>query len=175
MARNAGSAWVDRTWRSVAAGCVLVLAALHVQARTTATQDSAALGVFVGSTPLDKPILEKLQMHVLSAARTLMIGNGGYSYTLNRKDHSEQRIDRKLARTVPDRSYQISPLESGPKVFGVFEGRSPCQGIARELKISVHAACQKAKWRRTVSPSPLVGHDEFSYTLNRREHRDGAV
>jgi hypothetical protein len=59
-----------------------------------------------------------------------------------------------LARFQPEMSYRISPLATGPAVFGVFEGRSPCQGIARELKIAVAAACTKAKWRVTLYQNP---------------------
>jgi len=93
-------------------------------------------------------------LHVLNPDRSLMIGNGGWSYVLNRTEHSEKPVDRALALSQPEMSYRISPLATGPAVFGVFEGRSPCQGIARELKISVAAACTKVKWRVTLYQNP---------------------
>ena len=51
-------------------------------------------------------------------------------------------------------SYKISPLATSPTVFGVFEGRTPCQGIARGLKQSPHPGCIKAKWRATLYQNP---------------------
>jgi len=93
-------------------------------------------------------------LHLLNPDRSLMIGTGGWSYTLNRTDHSEKPVDPALALSQPDMSYQISPLATGPAVFGVFEGRSPCQGIARELRILVDPACTKAKWRVTLYRNP---------------------
>ena len=89
-------------------------------------------------------------LQVLNPDRSLMIGNGGWSYTLNRTDATETPGDRALALTKPDQSYSISPVAQGPTVFGVFEGRTPFQGIARELKLPTDAGCLKAKWRVTL-------------------------
>lgn len=79
-----------------------------------------------------------------------MTGNGGWSYTLNRRERAEERVDARLAQRQPDMSYPILPLATGPAVFGVFEGRTPCQGIARQLEITVPRECTKAKWRVTL-------------------------
>ncbi len=95
--------------------------------------------------PVDQNIL-----HLLDSDRSLMIGTGGWSYTLNRSDAAEKPVDPALALTVPDMSYTISPVATGDHVFGVFEGRTPYQGIARELKTERHAAGTKAKWRVTL-------------------------
>ena len=89
-------------------------------------------------------------LHILTPERDFKVGDGGWSYTLNSTAHSEREVDLGLALTVPDMSYQIAPLATGPSVFGVFEGRTPAQGIARQLKIPVHAAATKAKWRVTL-------------------------
>ena len=93
-------------------------------------------------------------LQVLNSDGTLMAGNGGWSYTLNATDSAETIVDPSLALTVPDMSYQISPLATGPNVFGVFEGRTPAQGIARMLKIAIPAAATKAKWRVTLYQDP---------------------
>lgn len=45
--------------------------------------------------------------------------------------------------TVPRRN---SPLATGPSVFAVLEGRTPFQGIAREMKVPPHPAGIKFKW-----------------------------
>jgi hypothetical protein len=115
-------------------------------------------------------------LHVLNPDRTLMIGNGGWSYTLNRTDHAEKRPEQALMQSQPDMSYQISPLATGPTVFGVFEGRSPCQGIARELKKSVHAGSAKVKWRVTLyqNPETLAPTTyKVESSLHRRNPREG--
>jgi hypothetical protein len=93
-------------------------------------------------------------LHVLNRDRSLMIGTGGWSYTLNRIEHSEKPPDKTLELAQPDMSYKISELATGPTVFGVFEGRTPCLGIARELKSSVHGGCNKVKWRVTLYQNP---------------------
>ena len=93
-------------------------------------------------------------LHVLNPDLSLMIGNGGWSYTLNRAEDAEKIPDRALTLSQPDMSYKISPLATGPTVFGIFEGRSPCQSIARDLKVSVHPGANKAKWRVTLYQEP---------------------
>jgi hypothetical protein len=93
-------------------------------------------------------------LHFLNPDGSLMVGNGGASYTLNWADRAEKLVDAEVAVTVPDMSYQISPLATGPTVFGIFEGRSPCHGIAGELKMRQHAGCTKVKWRVTLYHDP---------------------
>ena len=61
----------------------------------------------------------------------------------NRADLAEKPGDSALALSAPDMSYKISPLATGPTVFGVFEGRSPCHGISRELKLLSTPAAPK--------------------------------
>lgn len=93
-------------------------------------------------------------LHILEPDRTLMIGNSGYSYTLNRIESAEKPGDVALALARASMSYTNSPLSKGPSVFGVFEGRTPCRGIARELKRPDDAGCIKAKWRITLFQNP---------------------
>lgn len=95
-------------------------------------------------------------LHVLNPDRSLMLGNGGWSFTLNRSEHAEALANPKRAQSQPEMSYRISAVSTAPTVLGVFEGRTPCQGIARELKLSVDAACTKAKWRVTFHQDPTT-------------------
>ena len=115
-------------------------------------------------------------LHVLNPDCTLMFATSGWSYTLNRTEHAEKSPDRALVLAQPDMSYQIAPLASGPTVFGVFEGRSPCQGIARELKSQVNAGCNKVKWRVTLYQNAET-RTPTSYriegTLYRQNAREG--
>ena len=73
-------------------------------------------------------------------------------------------------------SYKIAPLATGPTVFGVFEGRSPCHGIARELKLPQHAGCTKVKWRITLYQDPRTSAPttyKVEGTLHRQSAREG--
>ena len=95
-------------------------------------------------------------LHLLNADESLAIGDGGQSYTLNRTDRAEKPGDSVAAMNAPSVSYKISPIATGDTVFGVFEGRTPCHGISRVLKLSQHAGCIKAKWRLTLYQDPVT-------------------
>jgi len=112
-------------------------------------------------------------LHVLNRDRSLMIGNGGWSYTLYRTEASEKPGDPSVTSGSGDDSRTISPLASGPSVFGVFEGRSPCLGIARDLKIDVTGGCIKVKWRVTLYQNPETRLPS-TYKVEDSLHRQGA-
>lgn len=95
-------------------------------------------------------------LHVLNPDGTLMIGDGGWSFTLNRVNHAEPLVSPRLARAQTDMTYPIAPVASGPDTFGVFEGRTPCQGIAHDLRKTVEPSCTKAKWRVTLLRDPAT-------------------
>ncbi len=115
-------------------------------------------------------------LHVIDPDRTLILGTSGWSYTLNRAENVEKSVDPSSAGSPPEMSYRISALATGPSVFGVFEGRTPCQGIARELKISVPAGALKSKWRVTLYQDP-ESRKPTTYkvegSLHRGEAREG--
>ena len=115
-------------------------------------------------------------LHMLNIDGTLAVGDGGWSFKLNRADRAEKPVEPSLAASAPDMSYKISPMAEGPSVFGVFEGRSPCHGIAREIKIPRHDGCMKVKWRvtllqdgQTLTPTTY----KVEGTLHRRGAREG--
>ena len=103
-----------------------------------------------------------------------MLGTAGWSYTLNRADRMEKPGNPSLA---PDMSYTISPRGSGTTVFGIFEGRTPCSGIARELKIIPVSGCLKVKWRVTLFQNAQTGEPttyKVEGTLHRTSAREGS-
>ena len=90
-------------------------------------------------------------------------------------------VNNKLSQTIT-----FHPIPKGPSVFGVFEGRFPCPGVARQLKISIDADCAKLKcdlilYRDSVTFKPtkfaltivgggdVVNQDGGSYRLKRLE------
>lgn len=50
-------------------------------------------------------------------------------------------VDNKPSKTITFR-----PIPKGPSVSGIFEGRPPCHGVAKQLKLSTPADCVKLKW-----------------------------
>ena len=94
-------------------------------------------------------------LHVLTADRTLMIGVGAFSYSINRSDAAEPAPDPSLSAGGDGGSYTISPLSTGPTVYGIFEGRTPCHGLARALQRTVAPGCARLKWRLTLLQDPV--------------------
>ena len=93
-------------------------------------------------------------IHALNHDHSLMTGNGGWSLSLNRIDRLESFVDPTLVTQESSVSYTISPLSTGPSVSGVFEGRTPCQGVARAMRMTVDPSCAKVKWRVTLYQDP---------------------
>lgn len=94
--------------------------------------------------------------HLLTSQNQLMIGNGGWSYSLTRKNpvvSSEVLI----ASTVSDeKSLQL-----------VFDGRTPCQEIAAEHpEMNVSAACFKLKWRLILNRDSVT-YLPTTYTIRK--------
>jgi hypothetical protein len=115
-------------------------------------------------------------VQAMSPDRALAVGNGGWSYTLNRTTAAEKVVVPSADSVRRSESYTMSPVASGENVFGVFEGRTPAQGVCRELKIATEADRMKAKWRVTLYQDPKT-RAPTSYkvegSLHRKEVRAG--
>jgi hypothetical protein len=92
--------------------------------------------------------------HILTPQNQLMIGNGGWSYSLNRK--------------VPINSGKIlisSPVPDDKSLQFVFEGRTPCQEIATEhLEMNADQSCFKIKWRLILNRDSIT-HEPTTCTI----------
>jgi hypothetical protein len=111
-------------------------------------------------------------LQFLAADRSLLVGDSGWSYTLNRANRAEETGSDADA---PDMSYAISPRAAGP-VFGVFEGRTPCRGISRELNLPEIAGCFKVKWRVTLNQNSQTSAPttyKVEGSLHRQHAREG--
>ena len=115
-------------------------------------------------------------LHLLEANRGLMAGNGGWSYTLSRRDLSERHVEAAAAAADPGDPPRTTSRATGPTVLAMFDGRTPCQGIARELGIAARPGCRKAKWRLTLFHDPNT-HEPTTFrlegTLYRSQPREG--
>jgi mRNA-degrading endonuclease YafQ of YafQ-DinJ toxin-antitoxin module len=114
-------------------------------------------------------VIDHNLLHLLDHDQKLMIGNGGWSYTLNRAGgigrytnpyHLPVSIRAKVDSPIAS---ALSPRADSP-ILGRFIGRSPCRDIARELNIPVNADCKKLKWDLTLYQNPNT-HTPTRYTL----------
>ena len=99
-------------------------------------------------------------LHVLNSDTILMVGNGSWSYTLNRTDNRIPTQVNAPTGSAPEASTRppIPPMPPGSSVFGVFEGRTPCHDIVFEFTNSApYSGCVKIKWRLTLYQDQNTG------------------
>lgn len=90
------------------------------------------------STPISLIKLNENLLHLLTSDGKLMVGNGGWSYTLNKKEFSKNIPA--AWKSLVDRAAQET----------VFDGRTPCAEIANQYNLQVSNDCIKVKWRLTL-------------------------
>ncbi len=98
--------------------------------------------------------------HLLTPQNQFMIGNGGWSYTLNRKEPIKSKILFSLNKTLSstllnDTSRQI-----------VFDGRTPCQTFATDHEMNVSSSCFKLKWRLILNRDS-ISRKPTTYTIRK--------
>jgi hypothetical protein len=127
--------------------------------RGDATRKTLSLGQMAGGL-----------LHFLTADGRLLVGTAGWSYTLSPADRAEAPG---IPSQAPDMSYTISPRATGTTVFGIFEGRTACAGIARDLKLGVVPGCLKVKWRVTLNQADQPTTYKIESSLHRQQARTG--
>jgi hypothetical protein len=108
-------------------------------------------------------IMVKLNENIfqlLTPQLQLMIGNGGWSYTLNRKEIIQDDAVAIPALTSP------SKLLSDTRAQVIYDGRTPCQDYAAEHQLKVTSACFKLKWRLILNRDPIT-HKPTTYTIRK--------
>lgn len=90
------------------------------------------------SIPISLIKLNENLLHLLTSDGKLMIGNGGWSYTLNKKEFG------KNIPSIWNSSVNQTTQET------VFDGRTPCAEIAKQYNLQVSNDCIKIKWRLTL-------------------------
>lgn len=104
--------------------------------------------------------IHKNLFHILTPDNRLMVGNGGWSYNLNRKiplPVDGASLPKFIGQTVAAGKF---PVEA------VYDGRTPCREIAEQYNVPVEGDCFKLKWRLILYRDPATG-DPAGYTINR--------
>lgn len=97
--------------------------------------------------------------HLLTPDKKLMVGNGGWSYTLNRRSavaSSAENAFSGVASLLDDAA--ISQKTT-------FEGRTPCHYFAEQYNLPVSRECIKLKWRITLFRDAKT-NEPSTYALN---------
>ena len=83
---------------------------------------------------LSMQVLNNNIVHLLNKDGSMMVGNGGWSYTLN------------SIKPVPDGELKFKSKNAIFKDSIVFEGRTPCRGIEELTEGRTRPECYKKKW-----------------------------
>ena len=98
-------------------------------------------------------------LHLLDEDNRLMIGNGAWSYTLNRSDPITTSSSKLTSQTTS------SPrIATDSPIVGIFDGRTSCSSVLRELNGISAAGCQRTKWRLTLYQDPKT-HTPTTFQL----------
>lgn len=103
-------------------------------------------------------------IHLLTASNKLMVGNGGWSYTLNRK----QPVETKQPLTV----FENISIPKEDEI--IFEGRTPCKELAEDYNITAERECLKLKWLLKLKRDKKT-FEATSYTLSRTLERSRLI
>lgn len=108
-------------------------------------------------------------IHLMDKYENLAIGNGGWSFTLNREDPI----------TYPQANF-ILPATAPSSVINsswnkiVFQGRSPCLALADALNVPPDDPCIKIKWLLTLYQDTAT-FTPTTYELQRTFHRESTI
>ena len=91
-------------------------------------------------------------IHLLDKNKAMLIGNGGWSFTLN--------------NTAPVKTdvFNIPTKKIHPEPFMVFEGRTPCKDASSTYSLRNDASCYKLKWLFLFYSDPKTGKPTYFLT-----------
>ena len=115
-------------------------------------------------------------IHVLDGESAMLVGNGAWSYTLDRmgKESPAQSRGRPWWSPDPPTRPPAPPMPAGSSVFGVFEGRSPCHEVALKFTGTEPSDCLKIKWRLTLYQDSTTGEPGRYLFMGTSDYRQGS-
>ncbi len=123
--------------------------------------------VFSPSSTISLVRINENVFHLLSSDGSLMVGNGGWSYSLNKAGENVNL--KKLTSFV-----QSAFADADTSTRIIFDGRSPCKEIALDGRLSVAEDCFKLKWRFIFERDPKT-LQPTRYTVERTDKRRSAI
>ena len=114
-------------------------------------------------------------IHVLNGEKTMLVGNGAWSYTLNRMDNQNPVQEGGGSPPEPSTRPPAPPMPEGSSVFGVFDGRMPCHELVIEFTNNTsYPGCLKIKWRLTLYQDPTTGAPSSYLYMGTSGYREGS-
>jgi hypothetical protein len=114
-------------------------------------------------------------IHILSSEKSLLVGNGAWSYTLNRMDNQSPEELSEESRPDPPTRPPQPPMPAGSSVFAVFDGRTPCHEIVLEFtNTAPFPGCLKIKWRLTLYQDSVTGEPGTYLFMGTSQFREGS-
>jgi len=116
-------------------------------------------------------------LHVLSNEKTLLVGNGAWSYTLNRMYNQNPVQSNVLPDSFPNPPTRppLPPMPEGASVFGVFDGRTPCHELVVEMmQTTPFPGCLKIKIRLTLYQYAATGAPSTYLSMGTSTVREGS-
>lgn len=114
----------------------------NVGIRGSVTVNDGTLTLSYEGKRLDMLVLNSNIMHLLYSDGTMMVGNGGWSYTLN-------TAGSPVSEGIALKAKSVTFIDSV-----VFDGRTPCKGIEELMMNKTRPECYKKKWRVTLYKDP---------------------
>ena len=105
--------------------------------------------------------------HFLTPQKNLMVGNGGWSYTLN------NTTPNKIIYSLPTLTNSTIVLKDTSSQI-IYDGRTPCQDFAAENRLTVNQTCFKLKWKLILNKDPKT-LQPTTYQLRRTNSRESDI
>lgn len=104
-------------------------------------------------------------LHFLTPQYHLMVGNGGWSYTLSRQEpvNNQPPILPVLTAIPDDTARQV-----------IYDGRTPCLPFAEDYQLTVPSGCFKLKWRLILNRDSVT-FAPTDYVIYRTDHRQSEI
>jgi hypothetical protein len=114
-------------------------------------------------------------IHVLDRENRMLVGNGAWSYTLDRMGHQSpaEAHERPWWSPNPPTRPPPPPMPKGSAVFGVFDGRTPCNEVALQFTGTAASDCLKIKWRLTLYQDSATGEPNRYLYMGTSAYREG--